>query len=158
MPSMQIEQDSAQVRIPPPLILLSCVLLGAGLHWIYPVQLAAGPLRWIVAGLLIFTGVAIILYCAWIFRKRSTNIEPWKKTSHLITSGIYRLSRNPIYSSFVVVGLGVAFAVNSIWIVLMMLPLILVINRIVISKEERYLEEKFGENYRSYKRQVRRWI
>jgi protein-S-isoprenylcysteine O-methyltransferase Ste14 len=155
---MQIEQDSAQVRIPPPLISLSCVLLGAGLHWIYPLHLAAGSLRWLIAGLLIFTGVAVILYCAWTFRKRGTNIEPWKKTSHLITSGIYRISRNPIYSSFVIVGLGLAFAVNSIWIVLMMVPLVLIINRIVIAKEERYLEEKFGDVYFSYKEKVRKWI
>ena len=155
---MQIEQDSAQVRIPPPLILLSCVLLGAWLHWIYPVHLAAAPLRWIIAGLLVFTGIAVILYCAWIFRKRNINIEPWKKTSHLITSGIYRFSRNPIYLSFVIVGLGAAFAANSIWIALLMVPLVLIINRIVIAKEELYLEEKFGDEYRSYKKQVRRWI
>jgi len=156
--TMQIEQDSAHVRIPPPLILLSCVLLGAGLHWIFPVYFARESIRWPAAGILILTGVSVILYCAWNFRKRGTNIEPWKKTSHLITSGIYRLSRNPIYVSFVIVGLGVAFAVNSVWIALMMMPLMMIINRIVIAKEERYLEERFGAEYLTYKEKVRRWI
>lgn len=155
---MQIEQDSAQVRFPPPLILLLCVLLGAGLNWLYPAPFVPEIFRWVVGGLLIFVGIAVILYCAGMFKKKGTNIEPWKKTSQIITSGVYRFSRNPIYLSFVLIGIGVAFAVNSVWIIAMMIPLIFIISRYVIAKEERYLEAKFGEEYRSYKMKVRRWL
>lgn len=155
---MQIEQDSAQVRFPPPLILLSCVLLGAALNWFYPAPFVPELLRWVVGGFLIFFGIAVILYCAGMFKKKGTNIEPWKKTSQIITSGVYRFSRNPIYLSFVIIGIGIGFAVNSIWIILMMIPLVLIISRFVIAKEERYLEAKFGKLYLSYKHKIRRWI
>ena len=155
---MQIEQDSARVRFPPPLILLSFVLLGAGLNWIYPMPFVPDALRWIVGGFLILMGIAIILYCARLFKKKGTNIEPWKKTSRIITSGVYRSSRNPIYLSFVIIGIGIAFAVNSIWILAVMIPLIFIISQFVIAKEERYLETKFGEEYLSYKNKVRRWL
>lgn len=155
---MQIEQDSAQVAIPPPLMLLSCVLLGVGLHWIYPLPFVGNPVRWIAAAFLICTGIGTILYCAWKFKKTGTNIEPWKKTSRIITSGVYRFTRNPIYLSFLVVGTGVAFAVNSAWIIAMMLPLVFLLTHFVIAKEERYLEQSFGSEYLAYKKKVRRWF
>lgn len=155
---MQIERDSAQVRIPPPLMALSCVLVGVALQWVYPIPILPEPLRWIIGGFLICTGIGTILYCAWKFKKTGTNIEPWKKTSKLIISGIYRFTRNPIYLSFLVIGTGIGFAANSAWILLMMLPLVLLLTRFVIAKEERYLEASFGEEYLSYKRKVRRWL
>lgn len=155
---MQIEQDSAQVRVPPPLLLLACVIVGAGLQWIYPVPFIADPVRWIVAAFLICSGVSTILCCARKFKKTGTNIEPWKKTSRIITSGIYRFTRNPIYLSFLVVGTGVAFAVNSVWILVMMIPLVGLLTFLVIAKEERYLEQSFGVEYLAYKAKVRRWL
>ena len=155
---MQIEQDSAQVRVPPPLMLLSCVLVGVGLHWIHPIPFVGNPVRWIAAAFLICIGIGTILYCAWKFKKTGTNIEPWKKTSRIITSGVYRFTRNPIYLSFLIVGTGVAFAVNSVWIIAMMLPLGFLLTHFVIAKEERYLEQSFGDEYLSYKAKVRRWI
>ena len=139
-------------------MLLSCVLVGVGLHWIYPIPFVANPIRWIVAAILIGSGVGNILYCAWKFKKTGTNIEPWKKTSRIITSGVYRFTRNPIYLSFLIVGTGVAFAVNSLWIIAMMIPLIFLLNYFVIAKEERYLEQSFGGEYLAYKGKVRRWF
>ena len=156
---MEVDQDSAQVRIPPPLILLSCVISGAALHWLLPIPLLSSPvLQWVLACAFCLTGLSTILYCAWKFRQAKTDIKPWKTTSHLITTGIYRFSRNPIYLSFVILGLGISLAVNSAWIALMMIPLILIINRTVIFKEERYLKQKFGTEYLAYMEMTRRWI
>ena len=155
---MQIDKDSAQVRIPPPLMALFFVLVGAAMQWVYPIRFLPEPFRWILGGLLIGIGIGTILYCAWKFKKTGTNIEPWKKTSKLISSGIYRFTRNPIYLSFLVIGTGIGFAANNAWILLMMIPLVLVLTHFVIAKEERYLETSFGEEYLSYKRKVRRWL
>jgi protein-S-isoprenylcysteine O-methyltransferase Ste14 len=137
---------------------LLCVLAGAGLQWLYPIRLFPSPWHWVLAILLIMDGIFLILYCAWIFKKAETDIKPWKRTSRLITTGIYRFSRNPIYVAFLLVALGIACAVNSLWVLLMTIPLIVILDRYVIFKEEKYLEQKFGEEYEAYRRQVRRWV
>src|SRR5687767_6546123 len=132
---MDIDKDSAQVRIPPPLFLLSSILLGAGLQWIYPIPIVPDIMRWILSPLFVLSGIAIVIYCVVLFKKAETDIKPWKTTSHLVTSGIYQFSRNPIYFAFVLIGLGIAFAINSFWIALFQIPLVLMINRFVIAKE-----------------------
>jgi protein-S-isoprenylcysteine O-methyltransferase Ste14 len=60
--------------------------------------------------------------------------------------------------AFLLVALGIACAVNSLWVLLMTIPLIVILDRYVIFKEEKYLEQKFGEEYEAYRRQVRRWV
>jgi protein-S-isoprenylcysteine O-methyltransferase Ste14 len=155
---MKIDQDSPRVRIPPPLLLLTSILIGVGLQLLYPIHLVSGLGRWLLGGLMLGLGVGTILFCAGKFRRAHTAIEPWKTSSQIITSGPYRWSRNPIYLSFTVVGAGIAILLNNLWIVLTQLPLVLVITQVVIRKEERYLEEKFGDSYRAYKSRVRRWI
>jgi len=111
-----------------------------------------------LGGLLTAGALGAVVHCARLFRKAGTYIEPWRKTSSIVTSGLYRWSRNPIYLSFVIAGLGVACLLNDFWIVLMQIPLATVLTKMVIEKEERYLEDKFGESYRAYKKKVRRWL
>jgi protein-S-isoprenylcysteine O-methyltransferase Ste14 len=155
---MQADEDSAHVKIPPPLLLLSILIIGGFIQWMYPVSIVSESLRWPIGIILIVAGIGTILYSAWLFRKAQTRIEPWKTTSHIIKTNIYSLSRNPIYFAFLIIGLGVAFMANSLWIVLSLIPLIFLLNTLVIQKEERYLEKKFGQEYLEYKAQVRRWI
>ncbi len=158
MALMDVEQDSAQVGVPPPLMLVACVLLGLGLHGAYPIQLVPDALRFLLALPFFAVGVGTVFSCATVFKKAKTEIKPWKTTSTIITTGVYGFSRNPIYCSFVLVGASVAFAVNSLWVVLSQVLLVVILNKLVIQKEERYLEQKFGDEYRAYKERVRRWI
>ena len=155
---MKRDQDSAQVRIPPPLLLLMSILIGVGLQFLYPVHVMPPIMRWVFGILLIGTGLGVIVHCSWTFKKTGTAIEPWKKTSTIITSGFYKWSRNPIYLSFIVIGLGFAAALDNPWVAAMQAPLIIAINQLVIAKEEQYLDNKFDDSYRVYKRNVRRWI
>lgn len=156
---MKIDQDSAHVKFPPPFMLLASIVLGGLLHLLYPLYLVPTMnFRWALATVFICSGLGTILYCASLFKKVKTNIEPWKPTSRIVANKFYRFSRNPIYLSFILTGLGAAFAVNSLWIALLQIPLIVALRVLVINKEEHYLEQKFGEEYRSYKNQVRRWI
>lgn len=157
---MKPDADSAQVPVPPPLLLLSCLGIGMALHFLAPLRVVAKAPWWmrLLGSAVILGAVAIIFYCAALFKKHHTHIEPWKATTELIGDGMYRRSRNPIYLSFVLSGFGLALLVNEWWIAFMMMPLAILLDRFVIAKEERYLSSKFGEAYLAYKRQVRRWL
>jgi protein-S-isoprenylcysteine O-methyltransferase Ste14 len=153
---MKIDQDSPQVKIPPPLISLFFILSGYGLGQLNPLPL---PLILKPAGyFFLVLGLFIIARSASLFKRSRTKLEPWKTTSAIVTTGVYRFSRNPIYLSFVFIGVGVAFLTSKAWILIMQVPFIIVMSYYVIRKEENYLSEKFGLTYTSYADRVRRWL
>lgn len=157
---MQIEDDSPKVKLPPPLVFLGALIAGIGFeHALGGPWLDVRPaLRLTAAILLLPAGIALILRAAGLFRKAGTNIEPWRSSTAIVSSGPYRWSRNPIYLGMAVIYLGLALAFDSL-IALLLLPVVLiVIQTQVIAREERYLEAKFGDAYRDYKARVRRWI
>ncbi len=92
------------------------------------------------------------------FRRAGTPPEPWRPSRALVTGGIYRYTRNPMYVGMTLIYLGVTAWWNTWW-PLGVLPLVLVIMTVaVIGREEAYLERLFGEEYRRYRDRVRRWI
>ncbi len=155
---IKIDQDSPQIRIPPPLVLLACTLVGLGLHWIHPLPVIPPSFRLILGGIFIGTGFGLVVTSIRLFKKAGTAHIPWKTSTKLVFGGFYRLTRNPIYLGFVLIALGVAFEVNNLWGVITTIPLVVFLDRYPIRKEEHYLEQKFGDEYRAYKKQVRRWI
>ncbi len=85
-------------------------------------------------------------------------MAPTKPSTALVTNGIYRWTRNPMYLGLSLILLGIGFATGSLWF-LMGLPMaILAVTKLAIEREERYLAEKFGAAYLDYKSRVRRWI
>ena len=76
----------------------------------------------------------------------------------VVQEGVFRFSRNPIYLAFTLIYLGFAFAFNSSWALVFLVPVLVVIDRGQIPREEKYLARKFGEEYFRYKVKVRRWI
>ena len=87
-----------------------------------------------------------------------TPVDPMKPTTALVTEGPFRSSRNPLYVALTLLYLGMAFLVNAWWILLLVVPVLLVIRYGVIAREEAYLTRKFGDAYRQYTAQVRRWL
>jgi protein-S-isoprenylcysteine O-methyltransferase Ste14 len=159
---MSVEPDSARVRIPPPILLVACLIVGWGLDWsrswlILPATRWVG-LRVALAGALILLGLGLNGYCAWQFKRANTRIEPWRATSSIITQGPYRYSRNPIYLGFAIAAAGVALVFNSCWMLLSALAFVWIATKFVIEKEENYLEQKFGESYSNYQQKTRRWV
>ena len=92
------------------------------------------------------------------FIQAKTKIEPWHPTTTIIQKGLYRYSRNPVYLSFCIATVGVGLVLNSWWVVASVMLLKSLLERLVISREEAYLERKFGEHYFEYKQRVRRWL
>ena len=94
----------------------------------------------------------------WAMRRADTLANLYKPVSHIATEGPFRYTRNPAYLSMTMMYTGIASLANALWAIILLPVALLVIQRGVIEREERYLERKFGEEYLSYKARVRRWI
>ncbi len=144
---------------PPPLIYLGGILLGVVLdRWErpWPVFASAGP-RW--SGLAaIAVGIAMIVAARRAMLAAETNINPFKPTTAIVSSGPFRFTRNPLYVSMTLIYLGLTLVVNTWWTFLLLGPVLLIIHFGVVKREERYLEGKFGESYRAYRLRVRRYL
>ena len=152
------EPDNPGVRVPPPVLLVGVVILGYGLQQVRALELPNWS-GWSVAAWALLSGGAAILIAGWVhFYRAKTNILHHRPASSLIAGGLYRISRNPIYVSGLLLQLGVALLINNPWIVLLVPASKLALDRYVIAREEAYLERAFGEVYIDYKRSVRRWL
>ena len=152
--------DSAGVRFPPPLIFLGFLLAG------YLIGQQVGPeslgleinLRRGLAFVLVIMGLLIDGVAGASLRRHATAPEPWKPTTTLVQTGPFALSRNPIYLGFSLTYVGFALAMDSVVALGLVVPVVILIDRFVIGREEAYLERQFGETYRQYKQKVRRWL
>ena len=104
------------------------------------------------------SAVAIIALSFREFAKAKTSVRPDRGADALIRTGPFRYSRNPLYVAVSFLIVGIAVWVNSLWVLVMLIPLFFVMSRAVIAREERYLERKFGQVYVDYKQSVRRWL
>jgi protein-S-isoprenylcysteine O-methyltransferase Ste14 len=145
------------VLAPPPLIYLVPLALGLLLHRRYPFEVPGRTVT-TVLGLGCILAAAIVLPALLAFRRAATRPEPWRPATALVTEGPYRFSRNPMYLGFTLLYLGIALLFGSLW-PLLFLPLVLwVMHFGVIVREEAYLERRFGDGYREYRRRVNRWL
>jgi len=158
--NMAVEPDSAGVRFPPPFIYLGALLLGLAAERFVAPRSFGIDRWWLVAmGALLFAaGAATMLAAVGLFRRLGTHVPPSRPTTFIASTGPYRWTRNPMYLGMALVYAGIAVGFDGA-IALALLPLVLiVIQRHVIAREERYLEAKFGDEYRRYKAEVRRWL
>jgi len=155
---MNTEPDNPKVRFPPPLIFLLFLLVGFGIIHYYPLPLLEGDLRWVL--FFTFLGMAVFIggYSIWLFKKSKTEVLPWKPASALVIKGPYKFTRNPMYLSFVLMGISLSIYLSNAWVLILMLPFAIVIGRYAIKREEEYLLRKFGESYADYQKKVRRWL
>ncbi|HXY32431.1 MAG TPA: isoprenylcysteine carboxylmethyltransferase family protein [Gemmatimonadaceae bacterium] len=153
--------DRSGVRIFPPAIFLLGVAAGVLVARLWPAHLAPSSavpavrlMGWLLVGLWLFLNVWAVL----TFRWQKTSPNPWRATSSLALRGPYMYTRNPMYLSLVLLQAGIALVTNNLWVLLMLFPEVVVVQRAVIAREEAYLERKFGAEYTGYKARVRRWI
>jgi protein-S-isoprenylcysteine O-methyltransferase Ste14 len=147
-------------RIPPPLVLVATAgAMWATSHYGPSPSIAAG-LRIPVAGIFVLLGLIMLPLGFMAFRRAGTTIDPVhiETASALVTSGIFRLTRNPMYVGMASLLVGLAVYLASPWSALGPVVFVLYITRFQIVPEERAMQSKFGDNYARYRASVRRWI
>jgi len=144
------------VRFPPPLVYLAAVLIGAAFDRFIPVHLFPAGLTGWLGGSLVLIALTISVLSFREFIKARTSIRPDRSASALVTTGPFRYSRNPMYLALTMLQLGVGIWMNSVWVVVLLMPVIALIRWCVIEPEERYLIGRFGQVYLDYQAKVRR--
>jgi protein-S-isoprenylcysteine O-methyltransferase Ste14 len=147
------------VAVHPPILYGGAFLAGLGLDRLAPVAAAIPDgLRHGGASMLMTFGVAFALWAAWLFHRAGTGIPTWQAATRLVQRGPYAISRNPMYVGVSAAYAGLALALASTWALLLLPPVLLVMDRWVIGREEPYLAARFGAAYEAYRTRVRRWI
>jgi protein-S-isoprenylcysteine O-methyltransferase Ste14 len=158
---MNEPRDIPGVIAPPPLIALAALLLGLALDWLLPSVILRGVFgfstRLIIGASLIAAGAAMAIFARHSFVQAGTNVHPWKPSLTLVTGGIFAWMRNPMYVGLILLVAGLAIALASDWTVVLLVPAALILHFGVVTREEHYLEAKFGESYRVYMSKVPRY-
>lgn len=150
--------DHAGIRLPPPLIYAAVYVVGWLLNEIVPLPLPAWPGVRALSLLLLAAGVALPAWSNVLFHRAGTSMVPVRPSAALVVRGPYRFTRNPMYLGLLCIYVGVALWAGQGWALLLTPLLVFVIQRFVIAREERYLAQRFGDAYRDYCAQVRRWL
>lgn len=159
---MTNSRDIAGVVARPPFIYGGALLVGGVAGRLLPVL--AWPPDWPVDGariagfLLLVVGVLLMAAGVLTFKRHGTPVPTDQPTTALVTTGVYGISRNPLYLALTAIYLGIALLLPSLPALVLLLPVLVVMRYGVIAREESYLEGKFGEAYRAYKARVRRWL
>ena len=150
---------TAQVVIRPPLAWALAVMAAFALDWLMPLPFlpAAVPAGWL-GGAVLVVALALFAWAIATIMRAGSNVPTNRPTTSIVDTGPYRFTRNPIYVGMCggLIGLGIAF--DNLWLLLMLVPFALVIRYGVVAREEAYLERKFGDAYRGYRKRVRRWL
>ena len=150
--------DSPGVIICPPVLFVGTLLVGLLLHYLWPVRVAQSPWVRVVGAILAAASIALAVWGAKTMRRAGTNVDPTKPALSIVTDGPFRFSRNPLYLANVFFYLGLTLIFNAVWPLVLFPPMLCLVYRGIIRREERYLELKFGDTYRAYKARVRRWL
>lgn len=145
-------------KIVPPLWMLPCLALMALLHFLIPIaELLSYPLNLIgfipIAASLLITGNA-----AKTLAREKTAIGPFAEPSHLVTSGIYRYSRNPMYLGMSLIMLGCAFFFGSLSALIPVFVYMIILQILFILPEEKRLEQHFNDEFIDFCSRTRRWL
>ena len=151
--------DTANVIIRPPIAWALAVLAGLTLQWVVslPFMPASVPAGW-VGGMVFVLALALFAWAIVTVTGAGSNVPTNRPTTSIVESGPYRFTRNPIYLGMFLGLIGLAIAFDNLWLLMMLVPFALVIRYGVVAREEAYLERKFGDVYRGYRRRVRRWL
>ena len=150
--------DTAQVLVLPPLVYGAAFIAGLLLHLWFPLHILPPTLARGIGVVCVLVSCPLAFMTFRVLSRAHTPVDPMKPTTALVTEGPFRYSRNPIYVSLTLLYVGVALLINALWILLLVVPAVLVLRYGVIAREEAYLTRKFGDAYRQYTAQVRRWL
>ncbi len=145
-------------RILPPTYLLGAIILLVGLHFLFPLR-EINRFPWTLIGIVpLAAGIVLNILADRAFKRQNTTVKPFQQSRVLVTQGVFRISRNPMYLGMVLILAGIAMLMGSAspWIIVTAFAV--VFDRLFIRAEERMLAETFGPAFREYKKRVRRWL
>jgi len=152
------EKGGEPGRIMPTVWLLVALVAAAVLHFLLPEPRVIPP-WWNLLGVVpLSLGVAINLVADRAFHRAGTPVRPFEESTVLVTSGVFRVTRNPMYLGFVLIVLGVAVLMRSLLSFAVVPVLAVLLDRMYIAVEERMLAARFGNDWQEYRRRVRRWV
>src|ERR1041384_1978765 len=151
-------RDNSSVRVPPPLVYFAAIAVGYWLRGRLALPFVPTALAQPLGAALLVLGVVLAIAGAVTFQRAGTSPNPTKPSTTVVMHGVYRFTRNPMYLGMTILLIGGAVWLNTAWILILLVPALAVMRWHVIAREEAYLEEKFGEPFRDYKRRVRRWL
>lgn len=153
--------DNPQLPVRPPVLLLGTLVVAIVLDWT-PLRFLSPPFG---CNLQVLAGLALTVggfWLAWnaraLFEREGTNVIPTQPALKVVTSGPYRYTRNPMYLGMVIVLLGLSLVFSFEWGVILTPVLWLVLDRMIVAREEAYLSRKFGAEYQALLTRTRRWI
>ena len=152
------QKDNAGVIMLPPLLYGIAFVIVLALHWFWPMPIFDHGVALWPGITLIVLAIGIALWGRRALLAAGTNVNPSLPTTAIVTSGPFRFSRNPLYMALTLLYLGLTLAVNTWWGIVLLVPLLITMHRGVVLREERYLEQKFGETYWQYRSKVRRYL
>lgn len=146
--------------VPAPILVVLC--LGAGWaahHFDRRPFLPELPVARLAVSVALFVlGLALGLAALSQFRSHKTPTSPYAPATTVVASGVFRYTRNPMYLGFVLLALGMAVGMNSLWLLLASALLFVLLHYLVVKPEEAYLAERFGPIFSHYCSRTRRWF
>jgi len=150
--------NAQSVKLMPTTYLLTSVVAIVALHVLLPVAKVV-PTPWNLLGILpLVVGVVINLVADRAFHAAQTTVRPFEKSSALVTSGVFRVSRNPMYLGFVLLLIGLAVLLRSLTPYVVVVAFAALLDRQFVAVEERMLAEQFGADWQRYRQRTRRWL
>ena len=156
--SEQPDPAHPEVRMPPPLLHLGGLLIGHGLDRALGWTLPDFAGRQTLATVLAVAGALLVVTALLQLARHRTTVMPHRAARTLITGGVFRLSRNPIYLAFALLHLACALSLGSPGMLLMLVAVLWVMHSHVIAAEEAFHAQRFGAQWQAYRQRVRRWL
>ncbi len=151
---------SLEARIPPPVVAVMAAALIWGISLLAPQVALPSGIRLVVSVAIVLAGLAFSAAGVLSFRRARTTVNPTRpeEASSLVSTGIYRITRNPMYVGLLLVLVAWTVFLASAWALLGVAGFVLYMDHFQITPEERALSKLFGSQYASYKARVRRWL
>ena len=152
------QQDRAGVITLPPLIYIAVFVLGNAADGLKPLPIFGSGKGFAAGLILIAAGLVGAAWAVVSLLRNATAVNPYKSTTRIVKVGPFRYSRNPIYLADLFIYGGFALILDTWWPLILVPALVWIMTTGVIQREERYLTQKFGEQYAAYRKQTRRWV
>ncbi|MFD2230646.1 methyltransferase family protein [Alkalimarinus sediminis] len=152
--------SNLELKVPPVLLV---VIFAIGMWWVAQLtgqQMLLIDLKWLLSPFFAVTGVVFPLMGVISFKRAETTVNPVtpNASTALVTSGIYRYSRNPMYVGFLFLLMAWGLLLANIWAILLTVFFVFYLSRFQIQPEEKALRNSFGAAFYDYEQRVRRWL